>query len=396
MDRRFDTAKGRGAKKQSRFTITLLLLTLLLAASALPALADTGEAGPPMLKMTYGSRALALGGAFVGVADDVYYMDANPGGGEATPVFKLSLLHQEWIDEVNYEALRIGRGLGKHLYWGLGFTYLYLPFTYYNDYGAPVGNSVNISQALGMLNLGYQCRKIPLSFGTNFKLLYNNVPSEILQARYGSDYENQNYLLYAADFGIFARTNLLKSYIGPEPSLMLGLTLKNLGYCPAIQTLPTELQIGLSYRLLWHLLLTAQFTYPLYEPLYGAAGLEFDIAKKLFLQAGFRFSENPMLALGLGYKFRDLELNVSYTPRLEFRNLFSVSLNFFFGETKTRRRNERITSLLIQALDQLKEGRYEEAHDTADRVLEIDPRNELALSLQDTITSLKNVENNGK
>jgi hypothetical protein len=348
-----------------------------------------------MLKMTYGSRALALGGAFVGVADDVYYMDANPAGGEPTPVFKLSLLHQEWIDEVNYEAFRIGRGMGKHLYWGLGFTYLYLPFTYYDDYGSPV-SSTNISQALGMLNLGYQARKIPLSFGANFKVLYNNVPSQLLQARYGSDYENQNYLLYAADFGLFARTNMLKTYIGPEPSLMLGFTLKNLGYCEAIDTLPTELQAGLSYRLWWHLLLSAQFNYPLYEPLYGAVGLEFDIAKKLFLQAGFRFSENPMLALGLGYKFRDIELNVSYTPRLEFRNLFSVSLNFFFGETKTRRRNERITSLLIQALDQFEEGRYEQAYATADQVLELDSKNELALSLQDTINSLKNVETNGK
>jgi hypothetical protein len=405
MQRRFDRGKHRRARKGNRLTIplsrlslVLLLLTLLplgAALSALPVLADTGEAGPPMLKMTFGSRALALGGAFVGVADDVYYMDANPAGGEATPVLKLSLLHQEWIHDVNYEAVRVGSNIGRHLYWGLGFTYLYLPFTYYDDYGS-AASSATISQALGMLNLGYQFRKLPLSLGANFKVLYNNVPSDLLEARYGSDYTDQNYLLYAGDVGLFARTNLLKTYIGPEPSLMLGFTLKNLGYCQAIDTLPTELQAGLSYRLFWHLLLTAQFNYPLYEPLYGAVGLEFDIAKKLFLQAGFRFSENPMLAVGFGYKFRDIELNASYTPRLEFRNVFSVSLNFFFGETRARRRDERITSLLIQALDQFEEGRYEESYESANQVLAIDSKNELALSLQDTITSIKNVENNGK
>lgn len=379
-----------------RLLIALFLCALPLASSALTALGDTGEAGPPMLKMTYGSRALALGGAFVGVADDVYYIDANPGGGEATPVLKLSLLHQEWIEDVNYEAIRIGRGLGKHLYWGLGFTYLYLPFTYYNDYGAQTGSPVRISQALGTLNLGYQFRKLPLSMGVNLKALYNTVPSSILQARYGSDYEDQNYLLYAGDAGLFLRTNLLKTYIGPEPSLMLGLALKNLGYSHAIDTLPTELHAGVSYRLFWHLLLTAQFTYPLYEPLYGAAGLEFDIRKKLFLQAGVRISDNPMLAVGFGYKFRDIELNVSYTPRIEFPNLFSVSLNFFFGETKTRRRNERITSLLIEALEHLEQGNYDEADRAADQVLELDPKNDLALSLKDTIESIKKVENNGK
>jgi hypothetical protein len=349
-----------------------------------------------MLKMLYGSRSLALGGAFVGVSDDVYYMDANPGGGEATKVLKLSLLHQEWLEDVNYEALRISRGLGKHFYWGLGFTYLYLPFTYYDYFGAQVGNSVHISQGLGNLNFGYQFRQPRLSVGANLKALYNNVPSEILQAHYGSDYTDQNYLLFAGDVGIFLRTNLLKTYVGPEPSLMLGIALKNLGYSEAIDTLPTELHAGLSYRLFWHLLLTGQINYPLYEPLYAAAGLEFDIAKKLFLQAGMRFSDNPMLGVGFGYRFRDIEFNVSYTPRLEFRNMFSVSLNFFFGETKIRRREERITSLMIHSLEQFKKGLYEEASKTADQVLDIDPDNKMALSMKDSIERIQTVENNGK
>jgi len=73
-----------------------------------------------------------------------------------------------------------------------------------------------------------------------------------------------------------------------------------------------------------------------------------------------------------------------------------VSLNFFFGETKTRRRNERITSLLIEALEHLEQGNYDEADRAADQVLELDPKNDLALSLKDTIESIKKVENNGK
>ena len=376
------------------FVRTALIVALLLIGGSSAALADTGEVGPPMLKMSFGSRVLALGGAFVGVADDVYYMDANPGGGEATPVLKISILHQEWIEDVNYEAFRISRGLGKRLYVGLGFTYMYLPFTYYDYYGAQVGNSVSISQALGTLNLGYNFRKIALSMGANLKVLYNNVPTDILEDRYGGSYADQNYLLYAGDFGIFARTDLLKTYIGPEPSFMFGLTVKNLGYSSAIDTLPTEIQAGISYRLFWHLLLSAQFNYPLYEPLYGAAGLEFDIAKKIFLQAGVRISQNPMLAVGLGYKFRDIELNASYTPRIDFPNVFSVSLNFFFGETKSRRLDERITSLLIKALEQFEDASYDEALQSANSVLELDPGNKIALSLKDTIEKIEKINNN--
>lgn len=371
-----------------------ILAVMIVVAGAAVALGETGEAGPAMLKMTFGSRALALGGSFVGVADDVYYMDANPGAGEATKVLKLSLLHQEWIEDVNYEAIRVSRGLGKRFYWGLGFTYMYLPFTYYDDYGSQVGGSTRISQALGIVNLGYEFRKLRLSTGANLKVLYNKVPTEMLEARYGTGYTDQNYLVYAGDFGIFGRTDFLKTYIGPEPSFMYGLVVKNFGYSNAIDKLPTEIQAGVSYRPFWHLLLTGQINVPLYEPLYGAAGLEFDIRKKVFLQAGVRISENPMLGVGFGYRFRDIELNASYTPRIEFPNVFSVSVNFYFGETKTRRRNEQITSLLIEALEQFEDANYDEALKTADGVLELDPGNMIALLLKDSIETIEKINNN--
>ena len=80
------------------------LIILLITASAL--YGYTGEAGPPMLKLIYGSRALSLGGAYSGVANDVYYMDSNPAGGDPSKVFKVSLIHQEWIEDVAYADRR--------------------------------------------------------------------------------------------------------------------------------------------------------------------------------------------------------------------------------------------------------------------------------------------------
>jgi hypothetical protein len=362
----------------------LLTLSILLTGSGL-ALGYTGESGPAMLKMMYGTRALSMGGAFVAVADDAFYIDANPGGGQANKILKLSLLHQEWIADTNYEAIRVSRGLGKRFYMGAGFTFLYLPFTYYDDSGNQVGGSSAISQSLGVLNFGYNFRKSRISIGTNLKAFYNNVPSDLLEARYGSTYDSQNYLVLASDFGIFARTSWLKTYIGPEPSLMLGLAVKNLGYSDVYEKLPTEVHAGVWYRLFWSLLIAGQLSVPLYEPIYGSVGLEWDFRKKIFLQAGVRISENPMLGVGFGYKFRDIELNVSYTPRIAFTNVISVSVNFFFGETKQRRREERITALLIEALDFFREGDYDNARAAADEVLAMDSRNEIALSLNESI-----------
>ena len=170
-------------------------------------------------------------------------------------ILKISLLHQEWLYDANYEAVRISRGLGKHLYMGVGFTFLYLPFTYYDMNGEQAGASSLISQSLGVFNMGYSFRKGTMSVGINLKYYSSGVPDELLQARYASDFESQRYRALSVDVGYFARTNWLKNYIGPEPSFMFGLALRNVGYSDTYEKLPTEVQAGLSYRVIWNLLI---------------------------------------------------------------------------------------------------------------------------------------------
>jgi len=154
----------------------LLFTILVLIVSVAAAYSYTGEAGPAMLKLIYGSRALSLGGAYSGVANDVYYMDSNPAGGDPSKVFKLSLIHQEWIEDVNFEAVRLSRGITDQLFVGLGFTYLYLPFTYFDEYGYSDGKTYTLSQCMGMLNVGYKFRDLNLAVGANLKGFYNYVP----------------------------------------------------------------------------------------------------------------------------------------------------------------------------------------------------------------------------
>lgn len=372
-------------KREKGMPKAILIVIAFILLSASLSLSYTGEAGPPMLKMIYGSRALSLGGAFVGVSDDVYYIDSNPAGGDVKKITQISLLHQEWIEDVNYEALRISSGFFNKFYLGLGLTYLYIPFTYYDEYGYDSGAAAFISQAMATLNFGIKMTKYNLGIGTNFKVLYNNVPSSLLEARYGNSYEDQNYLVFATDIGIISRTNLMKRYIGPEPSLTFGFVLKNLGYSEAIEKLPTELHAGVSYRPFRHLLLAAEAVYPFYEPIYGSFGVEFDILQKVFLQGGIQIKENPMFAVGIGYKRKDMEVNVSYTPSLVFPNMISVSLNFFLGETETNLREKKIEAYFVVALEYFSERRFQDALELVDKVLELDPKHKRARSLKETI-----------
>ena len=302
--------------------IKKLLLTFVLIFSGFyAAFSYTGEAEPQMLKMIYGTRAMSLGGAYAGLADDIYYADANPAGGDVRNIYKISILHQEWIADVNYEAVRVTRGFLDRFYLGLGFTYLYLPFEHYDIFGENIGN-YTLSQSLGLLNFGYAFKKYNLAVGANLKFYYNHVPEKLI--------EGQSYFIFVTDIGVIAKTNYLKRYTGPDPSLVLGLTLKNLGSSKEVEKLPTEIHMGASYRFLHNLMFSTELVIPFYEPIYGAVGAEYDFAKKYFIEGGIQIKQNPMFALGFGYKWKSVLINISYTPSINFYNMFGVSFTYSF------------------------------------------------------------------
>jgi len=304
----------------------------------------TGETEPQMLKMVYGSRALAMGGAFVGLADDLYYMDSNPAGGDFSSNIKVSILHQEWIADVNYEAIRVAKGFRDQLFVGLGFTYLYLPFTHYDIFGESVGNSYNLSQSLGTLNAGYLLKKYNISIGTNLKFYYNHIPEEL--------YPGQSYFLFAFDLGMISRTNLLNRFDLSQPSLTYGITIKNIGSSKEVEKLPTEIHVGASYRLLKSLLISSELALPFFEPVYGTLGAEYDFNKMFFIEGGLQIKRNPMFAVGLGYKRKNIRLDVSYTPSIAFYNMFSVSFTYSFGKTRQREDTQEIDKEVADNLEE--------------------------------------------
>jgi tetratricopeptide (TPR) repeat protein len=352
------------------------------------ACAYTGEAGPPMLKMIYGSRALSLGGAFVGLCDDTFYIDSNPAGGDTRSIYKISILHQEWIEDVNYEAIRFTGGIADRFFFGAGFTYLYLPFIYYDYYGGTSGKNHIISQSLGTLNFGYTFRPSNISIGANLKLFYNHIPEEL--------YPGQSYLLFASDVGFLWKTNLLKGYIGPDPSMIFGIAVKNLGYSSMIEKLPVEIHAGVSYRFLKNLLVSTEVAVSIFEQLYGSVGVEYDFSKTFFLEGGIQIKENPMFAVGLGYKSKDMMINISYTPSIEFYNMISASFSYYFGVTKFEESSKKSETFYLKALEYYRDGKYSDALEMVERVLDLDPGYKKALQLKNAILVKLKVEEERK
>jgi len=358
-------------------TVSFILMLLLLSFSA--AFSYTGEAGPPMFSMIYGSRALSLGGAVAALSDHIFYMDSNPAAGDTSGIYRIALLHQEWIADVNYESMRFtGSARGKYFF-GAGFTYLYLPFTYYDILGSDQG-TFNLSQSLGIVNAGYRVARLNLSVGGNFKVYYNHVPDNLVS--------DQSFALFAVDLGVLKNTDIFKTYVGPEDSLSFGFALKNIGFSQYIEKLPIQIHTGISYRPIRHLLIAGELAIPFYEPVFGAVGVEYDFKKTFFLEGGVQIKTNPMFSLGIGYRHRDLQINASYTPTLAFYNMMSISLTYSFGESKKKQQAAEIEVLLTRALKLFNEKQYEEALAAVNQVLEIDSKNTRALRLRETIITM--------
>jgi hypothetical protein len=157
------------------------------------------------------------------------------------------------------------------------------------------------------------------------------------------------------------------------------------GHSSSVEQLPTLIQAGAAYRIRSNLLIAADLVYPFYEPLYGSIGAEYSMKKKIFISGGVQIKENPMFSIGFGYRFRDMRLNVSYTPTLAFYDMFSISFSYAFGEYRKYMLTQQIEEKLMTVLDLYRNEQYEDALVAVDEVLELDPKNKRAISLRNTI-----------
>ncbi|HET9951566.1 MAG TPA: PorV/PorQ family protein, partial [Candidatus Eisenbacteria bacterium] len=103
-----------------------LALAALLSLGAGRALASTGEAGFAFLKIGVGARAMALGSAYVAVADDPTALHWNPAGlASSREGVNVTAMHNEWIADFRqeYAAATVPAGPGTL---GASFTGFYM------------------------------------------------------------------------------------------------------------------------------------------------------------------------------------------------------------------------------------------------------------------------------
>jgi len=320
---------------------------LLFNAQTVAALnSNAGTAAYSFLKIGTGAKSQALGGAFVGLADDESALYYNPGG--LTAKTEDVEVYDDLLDKPLTEPEVNNRFTATYINYLLDFQYGFLGYTRklddrsaagisisYQNYGTfnrlnidgdQIGTFGASDLAIGMT---YSKRLKPkFSAGVTGKFIYEKI-----------DEFSSNGL--ALDLGIMY-------LLHEEGSSRLGLALTNLGAQLSGLTethkdpLPTKLAVGLSHMLRGlPFLFSAEAGKPFDNDFYFALGTELVSLKPLYVRIGwsstgkdYRTGEDSDtlagFAGGFGYSYEKLNIDYSYSSYADLGSVHRISLGAGF------------------------------------------------------------------
>lgn len=302
--------------------------------------AEPGESEASFLKVGVGAKALGMGGAFVGLADDASALYWNPGGlSQLRQKEDLSQLRQREVlfahnvlsQGISQYFLGYVQSLGERNRRNIGLALNYMNVGDIEGREGEFSSVKDLEASFSVISLNYsQCVGSDLGIGVSGKVI-------------AGDLEGDQETAFALDLGLL--------YL--RGSLGLGVSLNNLGSQLGGADLPKEIRAGLSYRLLKDKLTLVASLDTLEETRWhlGAQCLLFD--KFVALRGGFetasgrsKLGSGTGLSLGLGLNFNNFRLDYAFLPYGEIGDTHRLSLAVNFKKpSKFKCRPRRIVVL---------------------------------------------------
>ncbi len=266
------------------------------------------------------ARAMALGSAFVGVADDASALFANPAGLAWLGKGEISANTNFWLVDTFQESLLLGLPLSPR-WGGIGIAASYLDFGTFEGRDAAGSLAPNYGANLLYLKGGWGMEAVGhLAFGAGF---------EGIQSRLA----DSTYWDLALDAGILYQ---------PLPGLRLGADFGGLGVNPDSGLDGGVFHLGASYEKTIssrdYLLASVEGSLGQGTVDYFQAGVEYGFNRLLFLRAGWQvpLGDNNTggltgLSAGLGFALSDFKMDYAYLPYGELGSAHRVSLGYAFG-----------------------------------------------------------------
>ena len=265
------------------------------------------------------ARAMALGGAFVGVADDSSALFFNPAGLAGLKGTDLALHHQVGLSGISQDLLALGTPLGPGL--GLGFSGQFINYGSFDGWladGTPAPG-YSAYQAGGGVGGGVEIAK-GLALGAALEATFQQLASN-------------SYVLFNGNAGLL--------YSIPQ-GWRFGVSYEGWGTAASGGTAASVVRVGASktFSSKGPLGILAALSYT-YEPQFGSevlAGVEGTYHSNYFLRAGYQLNLQETglnglqgLTAGAGLAVAGFQLDYAFIPFADLGNTHRLSLSYRFG-----------------------------------------------------------------
>ena len=362
---------------------------IVVVAVSRPLLAS-GTTAADFLNLGIGPRAIAMGDAQVGLADDVYATYWNPAGLASLRTQEAAFVHTAYVQNISEQYLAYAYPHPRYGTLGVSFTYLnYGTLTGYDAVGQPTGN-VNASDLDLGLSYGHHLYfderyGTALSAGFTGKLIQEHLDTASAKA-------------FAGDLGLLFAPGLKwgEFFNGWKT----GLALRNVGSSMTFDqesfALPRTLSAGISYTGNWRdesITLAVDGRQPNEGSRSLGVGLEIWTLQTIVLRTGYT-TEGDLgngFRIGVGLRFKTIQVDYAFASEGPMGTAHRLGLTLRFASPK-----EDPVYLSQRSFDkgmrEFKKDRYPDSLIDFSKALELDPANPQALEMmKQTYEKLKEV-----
>lgn len=268
-----------------------------------------GTYSAQFLKFGLGGRAIGMGGAFAGLADDVSAVYWNPAGLAGIDRTELGFMHQSIFQDISYEYFAYAQPLGGRGVLGWGMAYLHMDKLTGRDESGEFTSDFGSSDIAVALSYGRRAGE-NACFGMTVKFINENIDNEDANA-------------FAVDLGWLYRIPVGKIYLGG--------VIQNLGqdikFVSESYGLPRLFKLGAAYK-------------------DSLAGSPLNVAMDLLLPS----DNNRSVRLGTEYVYRNvIAARIGYNGGSESNSDSKVSLGL--GVIISRAQTYRLDYAFVPAGD---------------------------------------------
>ncbi len=287
--------------------IVLLSVCLIFACTStvqaqFGGLSKTGLSAATFLSIEVGPRAKSMGGAFVGVADDISTLYWNPSGLVNLDGKHVYVAHTEWLADVNHDFIGIAVPVSGVGVIGASLTSVNVPEMKVRTVLQPEGTGEVFDATDIALAVSF-ARKLTnrFAFGTNFKYIRENIMNSTastvavdLGLLFKSDFRNLGFGVSISNFGgdmtlggtdTEIEVDVAPDQFGNNDRILANLTTEDF-------QLPLTLRVGLAMDVLTGNSATARIAVdgvvPNDNKQYVNVGAEVLVVKTVALRAGYR------------------------------------------------------------------------------------------------------------